>query len=147
MWSTGKPLDNPYGVRHRHRARGRKSGLSDTLSSHPVVGATAAASPSPTDLMSTNEQVFWLRGHPFDFAFPLDQQWPSKSIVSRYSGATAQDFHLLPYSPQAVAWNTHSQTHILYMASLLSAAYYMQEVIGKTSSDRASSAWSPRSQS
>jgi hypothetical protein len=36
-------------------------------------------------------------------------QWHLGAFVVRYSGATAQDFHLFPYSPRAVTRGTFQQ--------------------------------------
>jgi len=52
--------------------------------------------------MSVKKQVFWLRGHPTGFTFPSAlRQWHVEAFVARYSGATAQGSHPLPYSPPA----------------------------------------------
>jgi hypothetical protein len=71
------------------------------------------------------KQVFWLQDHPTDPALPPGTnwkdtglsdpmpptgagQWPYEIFVSRYSGATARDFHPFPYSPLTVTRGTLS---------------------------------------
>jgi len=44
-----------------------------------------------------NKQVFWLAQHSLSAPFPL--QWDANCFKYAYSGGTAQDLHLFPFSP------------------------------------------------
>jgi len=60
--------------------------------------------------MSVKKQVCWLRGHSTHFAFPSFRTVAFEVFVARYSGATAQDLHLIVYSPLAVTKGTFSHS-------------------------------------
>ncbi len=87
-----------------------------TFSIRFIYRATPSARANPG--IHLFRQVFWLPVHPTRLTFPSIRTVALTAFVTGYSGATAADFHRLPFEPIMAAWLLH------YNRSLFLVKYF-----------------------